>query len=34
MDIKNPVHTAGTYRLARAEQIALLLACSGLVLWH
>jgi hypothetical protein len=34
MDIKNPLHTAGTYRLVRAEQIALLVLCSLLILAH
>lgn len=34
MDMKNPLHTAGTYRLARAEQIALLLLCGALLVWH
>jgi len=34
MDIKNPLHTTGTYRLARAEQLALLFACSALIVWH
>ena len=34
MDIKNPLHTTGTYRLARAEHLALLVVCSALVVWH
>ena len=34
MDIKNPLHTTGTYRLARAEQLALLVACTVLIVWH
>jgi hypothetical protein len=34
MDIENPLHTAGTYRLVRAEQIALMLVCGALMLWH
>jgi hypothetical protein len=34
MDLKNPLHTAGTYRLARAEQLVLMLACAGLLLWQ
>jgi hypothetical protein len=34
MDIKNPVHTVGTYRLERAEQTALMLVLGALVLWH
>ena len=34
MDLKNPLHTAGTYRLARAEQIAIMLVCAALLLWH
>lgn len=34
MDIKNPLHTAGTYRLARAEHIALMLLCGTLMIWH
>jgi hypothetical protein len=34
MDLRNPLHTAGTYRLARAEQLVLMLACAVLLLWH
>jgi hypothetical protein len=34
MDIKNPLHTAGTYRLARAEHLVLMIACGALMLWH
>jgi hypothetical protein len=34
MDIKNPLHTAGTYRIARAEQVALMIVCGALMLWH
>src|SRR5687767_140692 len=34
MDIKNPLHTTGTYRLVRAEQIALLVLCSALIVTH
>jgi len=34
MDIKNPLHTTGTYRLARAEHLALLVVCSALIVWH
>jgi hypothetical protein len=34
MDIKNPLHTAGTYRLFRAEQIALLIVVTAALLWH
>ena len=34
MDIKNPLHTAGTYRLVRAEQIAFMLLCVGLLVSH
>ena len=34
MDVKNPVHTVGTYRLERAEQAALMLVLGALVLWH
>jgi hypothetical protein len=34
MDIKNPLHTTGTYRLARAEHLALLVACGVLIVWH
>jgi len=34
MDIKNPLHSTGTYRLFRAEQIALLVLCSVLIIWH
>jgi hypothetical protein len=34
MDLKNRLHTAGTYRLARAEQVALLVACGVLLVWH
>jgi hypothetical protein len=34
MDIKNPVHSVGTYRLERAEQIALMLVLGGLMLSH
>lgn len=34
MDLKNPLHTPGTYRLARAEQLALMLACAALLVWH
>jgi hypothetical protein len=34
MDIKNPLHTPGTYRLVRAEQIAFMLLCAGLLAWH
>jgi hypothetical protein len=34
MDIENPLHTAGTYRLARAEHIAVLIVCGALMLWH
>lgn len=34
MDIKNPLHTAGTYRLARAEQLAVVILCMVLLVWH
>ena len=34
MDLKNPLHTSGTYRLARAEQLAVMFLCAGLLLWH
>lgn len=34
MDLKNPLHTTGTYRLARAEQLALMLICGALLVWH
>jgi hypothetical protein len=34
MDIKNPLHTTGTFRLVRAEQIAFMLLCGGLLAWH
>jgi hypothetical protein len=34
MDIKNPLHSSGTYRLARAEQLALLAVCTALLVWH
>jgi hypothetical protein len=34
MDIKNRIHTTGTFWLMRAEHIALLVACAGLMLWH
>jgi hypothetical protein len=34
MDIKNPIHTVGTYRLVRAEQIAFMLVCGALLAWH
>ena len=34
MDTKNPLHTRGTYRLARAEQIAILLASGALLVAH
>jgi hypothetical protein len=34
MDLKNPLHTPGTYRLARAEQLALMLACAFLLWRH
>ena len=34
MDIKNPLHTPGTYGLARAEQIALMTLCAALLAWH
>jgi hypothetical protein len=34
MDLRNPLHTPGTYRLARAEQVALMLLCGALLLWH
>ena len=34
MDIKNPLHTPGTYRLVRAEQIAFMLLCASLLAWH
>jgi hypothetical protein len=34
MDIKNPIHTVGTYRLVRAEQIAFMFLCGGLLAWH
>ncbi len=33
MDPKNPIHTTGTYRLERAEQIAFMLVMGALVLW-
>jgi hypothetical protein len=34
MDIENPFHTAGTYRLMRLENIGLLVLSGGLMLWH
>jgi hypothetical protein len=34
MDPKNPLHTAGTYRLARAEQIALMFVLLGAMAWN
>jgi hypothetical protein len=34
MDIKNPLHTQGTYRLARAEQLAVMLICGALLVWN
>ena len=34
MDTQNRFHTAGTYWLARAEQVALFGLCGGLMLWH
>ena len=34
MDIKNRFHTADTYWLMRAEHMALLAVCAGLMVWH
>jgi hypothetical protein len=34
MDIKNPLHTAATFRLVRAEQVAFMLLCGGLLAWQ
>ena len=34
MDIQNRFHTAGTYWLTRAEHIALLGVCGGLMFQH
>jgi len=34
MDIKNPLHTSGTYRLERAEHLALLVVCGALIVLH